>query len=115
MYTINNRIESIRERMMPRLNATFTPQAIRKEAEFQATIREIMLITEYVDRIMLDMDWYSFESFELYGETVLIIRHEDMQFELFTAQGEWNGVSELACAAAEYALEQGYITPRYIQ
>ena len=50
-----------------------------------------------------------------HGEVVTIVRYNGLNIQIFEGRNEWESVTALANAAAEYAFEQGFIHANYLQ
>jgi hypothetical protein len=92
---MNARIEAIRER-----------NAAQREA--LAMIAEVMLLTEFLDRTLLDLRCFSFADVEVYGEVVRVVRFAGVDYTIYCNGVQWT-LSELATEAVEFAFGTGLL------
>ena len=112
---MNARIEQITARNARNFFAMGLSQEEVARREYLATLQELMLITEYLDRVTLELPCNAYTSFTLYGEIVTIVRYSGLDIQIFEGRNEWESVTALANAAAEYALECGFVYANYLQ
>lgn len=80
-----------------------------EQSKFAAMIAECMILTEGLDRILLDTPEFSFSKCYVYGKRVLIVRFGGMNYRIFAGGIEFCGITELANEAAEWAVETGLV------
>lgn len=108
---MNARIETIRNRNARSLN-TFGLNAEQiRSIEFQAQMREIMLLTEFLDRTLLDLDCYTYTQVYVYGKAVQIIRGFGLDYSISANGYEFGSIMELANEAVDWAFGVGLVDP----
>lgn len=112
---MNARIEAIKTRQARNFFAMGLSEEEVAKREYLALLQEIMIVTEYLDRVTLELPQNAYTSFTLYGEVVTIVRYNGLDIQIFEGRNEWESVTALANAAAEYAFEQGFIHANYLQ
>ena len=111
---MNARITEIRQRNARKLFGMGLSKEQIAQREYAALLQETMLLTEAIDRLLLDMPCWSYSNFTLYGVEVQLVTLSGMDYEIYTKNMRWSSISELACEAAEYALENGYLHAQYL-
>lgn len=109
-------ISAARERNQLLRKGIPTAADIQNRAEALAIVREIMILTEYFDRMLLSMDYGSYAQLRIYGCSVTLARYEGINYGLWTkVRGRskaWT-ITSFVNEVAEWALANGKIAPLY--
>lgn len=106
---MNARIQAIRIEADRQFSLLYQSAALTAQQDFEKLYQEVMLISGYLDNLLLETPRYHTSTCIIWGADVKLVRFNEMKHAVVIGNRIWHSITQFANDMAEYAVKSGYV------